>query len=189
MKRIVPWIIFIVFAGWAVSHMIPKKANSGFDVSGFGKLPVLAGGRVMPMDTLAWVPLLQMNDQGVEAAAENQKPAQVPSQTQWLLDVLMLPEHADIAKVFEVTNPDILDLFGWQKAGNYSFNDLQPFFGQIEQQAGLAAQTDSEVRNAFQRGIIKLRDVLRLYVQLKNTIQEQDSPDFCKEVQIFQQIV
>ena len=189
MKRIAPWIIFILFAGWAGSHMIPKKANSGFDVTGFGKLPVLAGGRVMPMDTLARVSLLQMNHHGVEAAAENQKPAQTPSQTQWLLDVLMLPEHADSAKVFEITNPDILDLFGWRKAGNYSFNDLQPFFGQIEEQAGQAAQTEADARNAFQRGIVRLRDVLRLYVQLKNTIQPQDSPDFGKELQVFQQAI
>jgi hypothetical protein len=189
MKKLVPWIISILLLGWAVSHMFPKKPASGFDVTSFGKLPVLAGGRVMPLDTLARVSLSQMNHHGIDGTANNESSAQVATQSQWLMDVFMMPEHADIAKVFEVTNPDILDLFGWQKPGNYSFNDLQPFFGQIEQQAGLAAQTDSEVRNAFQRGIIKLRDVLRLYVQLKNTIQAQDSPDFGKEVQIFQQIV
>ena len=189
MKKLVPWIISVLLLGWAVSHMLPKKPASGFDVASFAKLPVLAGGRVMPLDTLARVSLSQMNHHGIDGTANNESSAQVATQSQWLLDVFMMPEHADIAKVFEVTNQDILDLFGWQKAGNYSFNDLQPFFGQIEQQAGLAAQTDSEVRNAFQRGIIKLRDVLRLYVQLKNTIQAQDSPDFGKEVQIFQQIV
>jgi ABC-type transport system involved in cytochrome c biogenesis permease subunit len=189
MKRFFPWIIFIVFAGLAVSNMIPKKPNSTFDLTGFGRLPVLAGGRVMPMDTLARVSLLQMNHHGVEEAAENQKPAQKPSQTQWLLDVLMLPEHSDGAKVFEVTNPDILDLFGWQKAGTYSFNDLQPFFAKIEEQASQAAQTDADARNAFQRGIVRLRDVLRLYVQLRNTIEPQDSPDFGKEVQVFEQAI
>jgi ABC-type transport system involved in cytochrome c biogenesis permease subunit len=189
MKRILPWIIFIVFGGWAVSHMIPKKPDTAMDVTGFGKLPVLAGGRVMPMDTLARVSLLQMNHHGIEEAAESQKPAQKPSQTQWLLEVLMLPEHADSTKVFEVTNPDILDLFGSRKAGTYSFNDLQPFFAQIEEQAGQAAQTDADARNAFQRGIVRLRDILRLYVQLKNTIQPQDSPDFGKEVQVFQETI
>jgi ABC-type transport system involved in cytochrome c biogenesis permease subunit len=189
MKRIIPWIIFVVFAGWALSQMIPKKAKSGFDVAGFGKLPVLAGGRVLPMDTLARVSLLQMNHHGVEEAAENQKPAQKPSQIEWLLDVLMLPEHADTAKVFEVNNPDILDLFGWRKAGIYSFNDLQPFFARIEEQAGQADQTDADARNAFQRGIVRLREVVRLYVQLRNTVEPQDSPDFGKEVQVFQQSI
>ena len=189
MKRIVPWIVCVVFLGWTVSHMLPRRPTSDFNVTGFGKLPVLAGGRVMPLDTLARVSLSQMNHHGIDGTANNESSAQVATQSQWLLDVFMMPEHADIAKVFEVTNPDILDLFGWQKAGNYSFSDLQPFFGQIEQQAGLAAQTEPEVRNAFQRGIIKLRDVLRLYVQLKNTIQVQDSPDFGKEIQIFQKVI
>jgi ABC-type transport system involved in cytochrome c biogenesis permease subunit len=143
----------------------------------------------MPMDTLARVSLLQMNHHGIEEAGESQKPAQKPSQTQWLLEVLMLPEHADSTKVFEVTNPDILDLFGWRKAGTFSFNDLQPFFAKIEEQAGQAAQTDADARNAFQRGIVRLRDILRLYVQLKNTVEPQDSPDFGKEVQVFQETI
>jgi len=34
----------------------------------------------------------------------------------WLLDVFMMPRRADAAKVFEVTNPDILGLFGRQEA-------------------------------------------------------------------------
>lgn len=189
MKRIVPWIIFIVFAGWALSRMAPKKPGSAFDIAGFGKLPVLAGGRVKPMDTLARVSLLQMNHHGIDGTANNLSSAQVASQAEWLLDVLMLPEHADSTKIFEITDPNILDLFGWQKAANYSFNDLQPFFAKIEEQAGLAAQTEADARNAFQRNIVRLRDVLRFYVQLKNTIQPQDSPDFGKEVQVFQQSI
>jgi hypothetical protein len=48
---------------------------------------------------------------------------------------------SDAAKVFEVTNPEIVGLFGWQdtvgKATNYSFNDLKPFFTEIEKQAAL----------------------------------------------------
>jgi hypothetical protein len=91
--------------------------------------------------------------------------------------------------VFEVTNPDVLGLFGWQetsgKANNYSFNDFKPFFGEIEKQAGLAAQTEPETRNAFQRGVIKLRDVFGLYIQLSNTVQADDSPNFGKELQAF----
>jgi ABC-type transport system involved in cytochrome c biogenesis permease subunit len=189
MKKFVPWIISVAFLGWAISHMLPREPITGFDVTGFGKLPVLAGGRVMPLDTLARVSLSQMNHHGIDGTANNESSTQVATQSQWLLDVFMMPEHADISKVFEVTNPDILDLFGWQKAGTYSFNDLQPFFGQIEQQASQAAQIESEVRNAFQRGIIRLRGVLRLYLQLKNTVQAQDSPDFGKEIQIFQQTI
>jgi hypothetical protein len=99
----------------------------------------------------------------------------------------MMPERADLAKVFEVTNLDILDLFGWQeakgKSNNYSLSDPEPFVGEIEKQAGLAARTETENRNAFQRAVIRLRDALGLYIQLRNTVQPDDSPDFGKEIQ------
>ncbi len=185
MKKFVPWIIAILLVLWAMSKMMPAKDNPGLDVHGFGRLPVLVGGRVMPMDTLARVSLSEWNHHGTYTTADKK----VIDPTQGLLDILMMPERADTAKLFEVSNQDILNIFGAPDAnGNfvsYSFNDLTPFFSEIEKQAGLAEQTEPETRNAFQRGIIKLRESLRLYLQVKNTIQAEDSPDFGKEIEAF----
>jgi ABC-type transport system involved in cytochrome c biogenesis permease subunit len=185
MKKFVPWIIGLVLLLWAVSKMMPPKEQPGLDLNGFGKLPVLVGGRVMPMDTLARVSLSEWNHHGTYTTAGGK----VDQPSQGLLDILMMPEHSDTAKLFEVSNQEILDLFGAQDAKgqfvSYSFNDLKPYFSEIEKQAGLAEQTEAETRNPFQRGIIKLRDSVRLYIQLKNTIQPEDSPDFGKEIQAF----
>ena len=189
MKKLLPWLISFPFLICAIAKMIPVKEPAGFDLEGFGQLPVLVNGRVMPMDTLARLSLLAMNHHGTCTTSEGKA---LP-QCRWLLDVLMIPERSDAAKVFEVTNPDVLGLFGWQDASGksvyYSFNDFKPFFGEIEKQAGLAAQTESETRSAFQRGIIKLRQSLGLYVQLLNTVQNEDSPDFGKELQTFAQTI
>jgi ABC-type transport system involved in cytochrome c biogenesis permease subunit len=186
MKKFVPWIISLILVVWVAVKMVPSKEPLGFDIDGFGRLPVLVGGRVMPMDTLARVSLFAMNHHGTYSASDGKS----RPQSRWLLDVLMNPEHADSAKVFEVTNPDLLDLFGWPeakgKSSNYSFNDFKPFFGEIEKQAGLATQAGSETQSAFQRAIVRFRDALLLYVQLKNTVQPEDSPDFGREVQTFQ---
>ena len=185
MKKSVPWIISLVLLFWAVSKMMPPKETPGLDLNGFGKLPVLVGGRVMPLDTLARISLSEWNHHGTYTATDGK--AVPPSQG--LMDILMLPEHSDTAKLFEVSNQEILDLFGSQDAKgqfvSYSFNDLKPFFIEIEKQAGLAEQTEAETRNPFQRGILKLREGLRLYLRLKNTIQAEDSSDFGKEVQAF----
>ncbi|MBV8173522.1 MAG: cytochrome c biogenesis protein CcsA, partial [Verrucomicrobia bacterium] len=93
----------------------------------------------------------------------------------------------------EVTNPDILGLFGRQATDGkpvcHSYNDCEPFLSEIGKQAGLAAQTAAETRNAFQRGIIKLRDALRIYLLLKNSIQAEDSPDFATELRVFNQVL
>jgi ABC-type transport system involved in cytochrome c biogenesis permease subunit len=185
MKKFVPWFISFVLLIWAVSKMMPPKEAPGLNLHGFGELPVLVGGRVMPMDTLARVSLSEWNHHGTYTAADGK----VEPPSQGLLDILMMPERSDTAKLFEVSNQDILDLFGSQDAKgqfvSYSFNDLKPFFNEIEKQAGLAEQTEAETRNPFQRGIIKLRESLTLYLRLKNTLQAEDSSDFGKEIQAF----
>jgi ABC-type transport system involved in cytochrome c biogenesis permease subunit len=188
MKKSIPWLISLVLVIWVFSKMIPHRQASGLDIDGFSRLPVLVGGRVMPMDTLARMSLSMMNHHGAATVEGKIEPA-----SRWLLDVLMMPRRADAAKVFEVTNPDILGLFGRQEADgklvSYSYNDCQPFLGEIGKQAGLATQTEAQTRNAFQRGILKLRDALRVYLLLKNSIQAEDSPDFAKELQAFDQVL
>ncbi len=185
MKKYVPWIISLVLLLWAVSKMLPPKETPGLDLHGFGNLPVLVGGRVMPMDTLARVSLSEWNHHGTYTTVDGK----VEQPSQGLLEILMMPERSDRAKLFEVSNQDILDLFGSPDAKgqfvSYSFSDLKPFFGEIEKQAGLAEQTEAETRNPFQRGIIKLRESLRLYLKLKNTVQAEDSSDFGKEIVTF----
>jgi ABC-type transport system involved in cytochrome c biogenesis permease subunit len=189
MRKFAPWIISLVLLGWAISKMLPPKEPLGFDVPGFGKLPVLVDGRVMPMDTLARVTLSEMNHHGAYTTASGN--TELPSRG--LMEILMRPEHSDTAKLFEVSNQEVVDLFGSQDAKGqfvlYSFNELKPFFGEIEKQAGLAAQTEAETRNPFERGIIKLRDSLRLYLELKNTLEAEDSPDFGEEIRAFEMAI
>jgi ABC-type transport system involved in cytochrome c biogenesis permease subunit len=186
MRKFAPWIISCLLLLWAVSKMMPPREPPGFDASGFGRLPVLVDGRVMPMDTLARVTLSEMNHHGVYTPASG--PAEAPSRG--LMEILMRPERSDTAKLFEVSNQEIIDLFGSHDAKGqfvlYSFNELKPFFSEIEKQAGIAGQADSETRNPFGRGIIKLRDSLRVYLELKNTLQAEDSPDFGEEILAFE---
>jgi ABC-type transport system involved in cytochrome c biogenesis permease subunit len=186
MKRSLPWLISLVVVIWISSRMIPHKPAPGMDVEGFGQLPVLVGGRVMPMDSLARLALALMNHHGTFMVDGR---AQPPSR--WLLEVLMMPRRADAAKVFEVAHPDVLALFGRQQADGapvaYSYNDCEPLLGEIGRQAGLAAQTETQARDAFHRAILKLRGALRIYLLLKNGLQAEDSPDFGREMQAFKQ--
>jgi ABC-type transport system involved in cytochrome c biogenesis permease subunit len=187
MKKFVPWLISLILIGWAVVTMLPPKPTPGWDVDGFARLPVLVGGRVMPMDTLGRLSLLAMNHFGKFTGSDGK--AHPPAA--WLLEVLMMPEHADAAKVFYVNDPDVLDLLGFsdRKETLYSFDELKGSLSQIENQSALAAQVDSETRNPFQRDILKLRNGLLLYLRLKNSVQVEGSPDFAKEVDVFGKII
>jgi ABC-type transport system involved in cytochrome c biogenesis permease subunit len=187
MKKLVPWLISFLLIGWAAVKMLPPRSPSGFDVDGFARLPVLVGGRVMPMDTLGRLALLGMNNFGSYTASDGK----IRPPAAWLLEVFMMPEHADMAKVFFINNPDVLDLLGFsdRKEKLYSFNELKPSLAQIENQSTLANQVESETRNPFQRDILKLRNALLLYLRLKNSVQVEGSPDFAKEVDVFAQII
>jgi ABC-type transport system involved in cytochrome c biogenesis permease subunit len=185
MKKFAPWIISLVFVVWVVARMVPPKKGNGFDTGGFSRLPALVDGRIMPMDSLARISLsIIRGRQTYETTGGKRAPA-----IQWLLEVFMAPERADGLKVFHITNPDVLDLFGGTDRKDFAFSELSGFRDEIQKQSVLAEEAEPAVRNAFQREIIKLKDALLLYLRLKNSIQVEDSPDFGKEVAIFQQII
>jgi hypothetical protein len=122
MKNLAPRIISALFVIWVVAKMMPPKPAPGFDVSGFGRLPVPVDGRVIPMDSLARMSLsIIRGRQTVETADGKKAPA-----IQWLMETLMSPERADNLRIFPVTNPDILGLFGWldRKDKYFTFNEL-----------------------------------------------------------------
>ena len=64
MKKLLPWTVAFLIGAWVIAKMIPPKEPPGFDIGGFGRLPVLVNGRVMPIDTLARLSLLAMNRHG-----------------------------------------------------------------------------------------------------------------------------
>ena len=54
MKRFFPAILFVLALLWvASSWRPPRAAPDDFDLAKFGKIPVLVGGRVKPLDTVA----------------------------------------------------------------------------------------------------------------------------------------
>jgi ABC-type transport system involved in cytochrome c biogenesis permease subunit len=192
MKRLAPWLISLVCLLWVFGRMLPAKPAPGLDLESFSRLPVLVDGRVMPVDTLGRLSLSSMNHHGRYETPDGDKA--IGSPTQWILEAWMRPEHADAAKLFEITearSPDLFGLFGWKdvSATHFSFNDLKPVFSKIEEQARLASQSPPESRNAFQRDILKLKDALLFYLRLKNTVQVEDSPDFGRELNAFQNLI
>jgi hypothetical protein len=53
-SRFLPWIILIITLLWIGSKFLPQRAPTGnFDFAAFAKIPVLEGGRLKPLDTVA----------------------------------------------------------------------------------------------------------------------------------------
>ena len=184
MKRFLPWIILVVAAGSIAANWLPTKtAKDEFDFAKFGKIPVLVGGRVKPLDTVARNSLLIIHGKQ-ELRLEGGKRL---SAMQWLTDVLFNAPVADQYPVFVVQNAEVLGLFGWEQSDRkyFSFAEFAPFLKQIDEQGAQSDKLEAVQRSAYQSAILNLRNGLALYQRLKNSIQPENAQHFAAELEAF----
>src|SRR6266496_6283266 len=188
MKRFLPWIILAVAAACIAANWLPPKtAKDDFDLSRFGEIPVLVGGRIKPLDTVARNSLLIIHGKQ-ELRLEDGKRL---SAMRWLTDVLFNAPVADQYPVFVVQNADVLGLFGWQQSDRkyFSFAEFAPFLKQVDEQAAQSDKLEAVQRSAYQSAILNLRNGLSLYQRLKNSIQPEGTDNFAAELQGFESSV
>jgi ABC-type transport system involved in cytochrome c biogenesis permease subunit len=185
MKRFLPWIIFAVAAGSIAANWLPPKtAKDNFDFAKFGKIPVLVGGRVKPLDTVARNSLLIIHGKQELRLEGNRRLSAMP----WLTDVLFNASVADQYPVFVVQNAEVLGLFGWEQSDRkyFSFAEFTPFLRQIDEQGAQSDKLEAVQRSAYQSAILNLRNGLALYQRLKNSIQPEGTQNFAAELQSFE---
>ena len=165
--RIVPWAAFGLALAAALLSVLPPRP-APFDLDAFGRLPVLEGGRVKPIDSLARNSLLMIRGQQSFASG-----GRTISADAWLLDVLFRPEVADRQPIFRIDDPDVLALAGLKQSSQpyFSFVTLAPHLGEIEQQAHAAEPIDARARTRFQGAVLTTFNRLYLYYRLRNTAQ------------------
>src|SRR5262249_31600071 len=184
MKRFTPWIILLVMAGWiGGSWMPPKVAKDDVDLAKFGKLPVLVGGRVKPLDTVGRNSLLIIHGKQ-ELRLDD---GRTLSAIQWLTDVLFNAPVADQYPVFLVQNDEVLGLFGWEESQRkyFSFAEFSPFLKRLEEHGERADKLEGVQRSAYQSAILNLRNGLTLYQRLKNSVQLEGTQNFGNELQTY----
>ncbi|HLP07730.1 MAG TPA: cytochrome c biogenesis protein CcsA [Opitutaceae bacterium] len=190
MKRFLPLLAGVVaLLCVAVTLVLPKNRDA-FDTQGFGRLPVLVGGRLKPLDTVARTSLLLI---------QNRQRVKTPdgrslTPNQWLLDALFKPALADTYQVFRIDNNEVLALLRLSPddgAGGvrFSFAQLAPHLDDLDQQAERAAQLEPPEQNAYEREVLKLRNRLHTYLGLRYSLQLPESADFAAEIIRFEQIL
>jgi ABC-type transport system involved in cytochrome c biogenesis permease subunit len=185
MKRFLPWIILVVAAGWIAANWLPPKVAKGdLDLTKFGETPVLVGGRVKPLDTVARNSLLIIHGKQ-EVRLEGGRRL---SAIQWLADVVFNASVADQYPVFVVQNSDVLGMFGWEQSDRkyFSFAEFTPFLKQIDEQGAQADKLEAVQRSAYQSAVLNLRNGLVLYQRLKNSLQPEAARNFATELQSFE---
>ncbi|KXU37954.1 cytochrome C biogenesis protein [Cephaloticoccus capnophilus] len=188
MKRALPLLVLALAILWLANTLRDHRADKQLDLEGFGRLPILANGRIKPLDTVARSSLLQL--QGRQRVQSGSGATLAP--TAWLATVFFDPARADRMRTFEVVHPEVLTLFNLRpedgdSGKRFSFVQLSGGFPELMRQSQLAQQTDTAARSAFQRAVIQLHLNLNLYHELKHTLAPPDSADFLGELLNFQQ--
>ena len=174
------WLPGLLALAAVLATALPPGRVRGYDMDKFGRLPVLEGGRVKPLDSVARNALLMIRSkQSVPFEGRQLGP------DEWILDVLFRPQAAEAQPAFFINDPDVLGLMGMKQSANryFSFGDIAPHLQEIEAQARAAQALESPQRSRFQNAVVNLYERLVLFNQLENTLQLADSPGLYVELQ------
>jgi ABC-type transport system involved in cytochrome c biogenesis permease subunit len=198
MTRRVPAFVVAVAAVCALSGLLPGSMRQPDAVTAFGRLPVLAEGRIKPLDSVARSTLLVL--QGRQRVVTPDGTEITPDE--WLLDVLFVPERADTYRTFVVDDTDLLLLIGKNdenlaihykssaeqlmaildilptRQRRMSFGEIEPYLAEIEAQYKLAEPVEAQERTRFQSAVVQLYGNLAHYVRLRRALAPDGSRDF-----------
>ncbi len=178
MKRFLPWILAALCLLWAADGLVPRNP-AGFDIDGFGRLPVLLNGRIQPFDSVARNSLLEIRTRQSARVDGRKMPAM-----EWLLELMTRPDQADERKVFRVDNREVLGLMSLSEEEQYfSFADIRPHQAELSREGDRVQKIEAAQRTAFERGVMKLYSSMWLYQRLKATLQPPDVTDFSAELE------
>jgi len=135
-------------------------------------MPVLEGGRLVPMDSYARHTLLALAGH----STHDRQPA-----ITWLARVMFAPELATNDAVFLVNNPEVIEALGLPAHGRrrYSIAELEPVFGDLTRLARSAHALDEDARSPVEQELLRLFSNLSHYTQLSRSFAfAVPQPDF-----------
>ena len=188
MKRYFPWVVLILaILSLASSWRMPKLAAGDFDYVKFGKIPVLADGRLKPLDTVGRNALVILRGRQT-VRLEN---GTTLSATHWLADVMFHASEASQYPVFAINNPEVLGLFGWEQGDRkyFSYAELEPFFQKIDEQGQQAEEIESAQRSPYQTAIYNLRNALIVYQRLQHGLSPDETPNFASQIATYEKLL
>ncbi len=206
-SALLPALALLLALAFVAKTFLPPKNATAFDTVGFSNLPVLANGRIKPLDTIARTTLLQIQNRQSVYLADGAK----IDPTTWLLDTLARPERADAYPTFKIENPELFTLIGQTEdslrinhtstakrvlavlgflpgtRSRFSLDEMRPHVAAIEAQARLAYDVETAQRSRFQKAIVKLHQSLIAYHQLKHAFTLPGADKFDEELTRFAQ--
>ena len=186
-----------IMALWFFSKLTPPPDKT-FAFTEFGKLPVTANGRIVPLDSVARNSLLQIREkQTINTEpwkAWNEKP-KILAANEWLANLMMNSAVADEWPTFRVDNPDLVSLLKLPDKGehsdgkHFSWNQIMPAMEAFERENERVQKVESANRTAYENAVVKMQERLTVYARLKNTVQPAGMTDWPEALAAFEKMI
>ncbi len=154
--------------GWSLR----PAGNPSPNLTAFANLPVVAGGRVQPVDSLARNTLLAISGKSaLYLPQKGDQPARKVTAVEWLLDVIANTKGANDYPIFRIDHDAVKALIGQQDSVEKRFTIAQivahmsdKAFGQA---INAARKTARENRDARENALVELEGRISQYARLR----------------------
>lgn len=173
-SRVVPGMVVGAFGLIVLMLLTARGATPAgeMDLEEFARIPVVADGRIKPIDTVARNSLLIISKkESFEDKDKHSQPA-----IRWLLDVLVSlnqahgEQTARDHKVFRIDDDQLLSLLDLEHrpgSWRYALNEIWPKREALKKEIDRAREVDGKQRTVYDQNIIKLSTQIHLYQQLE----------------------
>ncbi len=175
---VVPLVVVSLCGLYVATKAMPRPYEyEGMRLGEFGKLPVVYGGRVKPLDTLARNALRTVSDkQTLSVPQKNDgdysRVKKEPA-IRWLLNVITRNEEASRQRMFRIPNLDVLATLGLERRKGFLYSveevgeNIDEFDRQVSEARRLADADPAEL-NFYQKKLLETDRRLRAYTHLQS---------------------
>jgi ABC-type transport system involved in cytochrome c biogenesis permease subunit len=166
-----PWGIALLSVAYLIAQSREPKATDAMHLDEFAKLPVVDGGRVKPLDTVARTNLMVTSKkQTFKDEHGTQQPA-----IRWLLDAMTFLDSdgtdrpAADHKVFRIEDVELLKVLELEErplSWRYSINEFGDKMKLIEEQAEQASQIEESHQSLYQHNLLQFARQLHEFIRI-----------------------
>jgi len=170
-KTAFPWIVLALGATWVASSARPPKSPEGEPrIHEFGKVPVVNGGRVKPMDTIGRSVLRVVSDRESFQDAKGERGPAI----EWLLDVVSESADPEMRArkhpVFRIEHDQVLNLLGLERRPRlrYAIDEFWEKTDELDDLARAAHERRQEggKLDLYEEKLLELQQKLVFHIRL-----------------------
>ena len=158
---------------WSKEYL-DQVVTKQFQLSAFADLPVVMGGRSLPLQSLANQRLMQISDlQSFKVKdpdpTDDEDPKSQPS-SEWLLDMVARPEVADQYPVFRIENDTLVKSLGLEvsESRRYAYADFEAKLPELREQLAPLKQKPKDQWTVEERKRDDLLRTVSLYLDVRS---------------------